>query len=73
MKYWQNEETGMCCAVESQPSPRHYEISKEAYDLHESGTTPRAVDVAPATCSHCGMAQVYLSVCESCGHKSQHH
>jgi len=44
MKYWQNEETGMCCAVEKQPSPRHYEISKEGYDMHESGLTPRAVD-----------------------------
>lgn len=44
MKYWQNEETGMCCAVEVQPSPRYIEVSKEFYDLHESGLTPRAVD-----------------------------
>lgn len=46
MKYWQNEETGMCCAVESQPSPRHIEVSKEFYDMHERGLTPLALDAA---------------------------
>ena len=45
MKYWQNEETGMCCAVEEQPSPRHIEVSKEFYDLHEGGLTQLAPDL----------------------------
>ena len=48
MKYWQNEETGMCCAVENQPSLRHYEISKEAYEAHDGGITTGAVDVRRA-------------------------
>ncbi len=56
MKYWQNEETGMCCAVEKQPSKRHIEVSKEFYDLHESGLTTLAPDASPVTvarvCEH---------------------
>ena len=51
MKYWQNEETGMCCAAEHQPSPRHCEISKEFYDLHESGTTQLAPDAGDSAVS----------------------
>lgn len=66
MKYWQNEETGMCCAVEKQPSPRHYEISKEAYEAHESGTTTLAVDTPSALCQKCGLPLVTGLGCIDC-------
>ena len=49
------------------------DLEASGFSVHKRLLTSRAVDVAPATCSRCGMAQVYLSVCENCGHKSQHH
>ena len=48
MKYWQNNETGMVCAVAKQPSARHYEISKEAYEAHEKqANTSVQADTCP--------------------------
>jgi len=61
MKYWQNEETGMCCAVEKQPSPRHYEISKEAYEAHERGLTTGAVDLGDSSALEVGSTPEVLS------------